>query len=363
MASRLIVGLCGASRKEDDMENTKEKYYQLIKDFSKTINSSLNDAEVLQMITRNFVTALDVKACSIYLLSRDLNLLKIRASCGLSDAYLVKGPIHADKSIGDALRGKPVMVYDVTEDSRIQYPEAAKKEGIASILSVPIRVMGKTIGVLRIYTSTRYGFSEDEIELISDLTDLGAVAIDNALYFRSFKSVCTLINKNLDIKEVLDSITRSVARALIVKGCAIYLISKVDNQLKIGSSYGLSEAYLNKGPLDADKALKECLDGRTVCVPDAAKDLRIQFQAEAEREGIASILSVPISVKGKIIGVFRVYTARPHEFTANESEFVSSISEMGGIAIENARMYDRLRLEHEKLIDDAHRWFEFGRPA
>ena len=343
------------------MEDTEKKYYKLVKDFSNTINSSLNDTEVLNLMTENFKKALDVKACTIYLLSRDLEVLKLRASCGLSDAYLNKGPLDADKSIAEALSGKSVMIYDVTNDSRVQYPKEAKKEGIASILCVPITVMGKTIGVLRLYTSKPYEFSEDEREFITDLTDMGAVAIDNALYFRSFKEVCALINKKLDLKEVLDSITQNVARSLITKACAIYLLSKADNRLKLSSSYGLSDAYINKGPLDADKSLAECLEGKSVFISDATMDPRIQYREEAGKEGIASILSVPISAKGEIIGVIRLYTAKPRTFTENERDFISSISEIGGIAIENARMYDRLKLEYNNLINETHKWFEFGR--
>jgi signal transduction protein with GAF and PtsI domain len=313
------------------------------------------------MIAESFVKSLHIKACTVFLLDRTWKELKVRASYGLSDAYLNKGSVDADKSIAETLNGKSVMIYDLTNDSRVQYPEEGKKEGIASILSVPITVMGKIIGVLRLYTSEPYEFSADEREFISHLADMGAVAIDRAQYFRSFRDVSALISKSLDLKEVLDSITKNLARSLITKGCAIFLLSKVENRLKLLSSYGLSDAYLNKGPVDAEKSIAECLDGKPVLVPDATTDPRTQYGAEAEKEGIASIFSVPISAKGLIIGVLRIYTAKPHEFTENETEFIFGITEMGGIAIENANMYNHLKGEYEKLISDAHQWFEFGR--
>ena len=343
------------------MENTEKQYYKLFKDFAEIINSSLNVTEVLNMIAESFVKSLNIKGCTIFLLDRSWKALKVRASYGLSDAYINKGSVDADKSLAETLNGKPVMVYDATKDSRVQYPKEAKKEGIASILSVPITVMGKIIGELRLYTAEPYEFSEDEREFISDLADMGAVAIDRAQYFRSFRDVSTLISKSLNLKEVLDSITKNLARSLIIKGCAIFLLSKIENRLKLQSSYGLSNAYINKGSVDADKSIAGCLDGKPVLVRDVTTDPRIQYGAEAEKEGIASILSVPISAKGQIIGVLRIYTAKPHEFTENETEFIFGITEMGGIAIENANMYDQLKGEHEKLINDAHSWFEFGR--
>jgi signal transduction protein with GAF and PtsI domain len=165
----------------------------------------------------------------------------------------------------------------------------------------------------------------------------------------------------LDLKEVLDSITKNLARSLITKGCAIFLLSKAEKRLKLQSSYGLSDAYLNKGPVDTEKSIRGCLVGKPVLVLDATTDPRIQYGAEAEKEGIASILSIAIPVKGQIVGCLRIYTSKPHEFTENETEFILGITEMGGIAIENAIMYAQLKGEHQKLIDDAHRWFEFGR--
>ena len=343
------------------MKYTEKQHYKLFKDFAEIINSSLDVSEVLNMIAENFVKSLNIKACAIFLLDRTWKELKVRASYGLSDAYLNKGSIDANKSIAETLNGKSVMIYDLTNDSRIQYPEEAKKEGIASVLSVPITVMGKIIGEVRLYTAEPYEFSEDECEFISNLADMGAVAVDRAQYFRSFRDVSTLISKTLNLKEVLDSITTNLSRSLITKGCAIFLLSKVENRLKLKSSYGLSDAFLNKGPIDAEKSIAECLDGKPVFVLDATTDPRIQYGAEAEKEGIASIFSVAISVKGQIIGCLRIYTAKPHEFTENETEFIFGIREMGGIAIENAIMYDQLKSEHEKLIDDAHKWFEFGR--
>ncbi len=347
--------------KEENMKDTEKQYYKLFKDFAEIINSSLNVTEVLNKITENFVKSLNIKACTIFLLDRTWKALKVRASYGLSDAYLNKGSLDADKSIAETLNGKSVMIYDLTNDSRVQYPKEAKKEGIASILSVPITVMGKIIGELRLYTAEPYEFLEVEREIISLLIDMGAVAIDRAQYFRSFRDVSTLISKSLDLNEVLDSITKNLARSLITKGCAIFLLSKVENRLKLQSSYGLSDGYLNKGPLDAEQSIVGCLDGKPVFVLDAITDPRIQYRAEAEKEGVASILSIPISAKGQIIGVLRIYTAKPHEFTENETEFILGITEMGGIAIENANMYDQLKGEHAKLINDTHQWFEFGR--
>jgi signal transduction protein with GAF and PtsI domain len=170
------------------MEDTQLQYFRLFRDVSKAVNSSLEVAEVLKLITENTVAALNVKACTIFLLDKDRKILEARASHGLSESYLKKGPVEADKSISGSLKGKTVLIYNVTNDPRAQYPKEAGKEGIASILSIPMTVKGEIIGVLRIYTSEPRKFSYDEIEFIYGVADMGGIAIDNARMYHHLKS-------------------------------------------------------------------------------------------------------------------------------------------------------------------------------
>jgi GAF domain-containing protein len=180
-----------------------------------------------------------------------------------------------------------------------------------------------------------------------------------AEYFELYRSVCKAISSSLDIKEVLKLITENVVTVLDVKACTIFLLDREKNRLEISASFGLSDAYLNKGPVDSEKSIITSLSGEIVLIYDATKDSRIQYPEEAKKEGIASILSVPMPVKGDVIGVLRIYTSQPRSFSDIENEFVSGLAEMGGIAIENARMYQHLKADHDRLIHEVHKWFEF----
>ncbi len=126
-------------------------------------------------------------------------------------------------------------------------------------------------------------------------------------YFELFIDACKVINSSLDFKEVLVLITENIVKLINVKACTIFLLDKIQNKLDVSASYGLSETYLRKGPLDADKSIAETLDGKIVLIQDTSNDPRIQYPEEAKREGIASVLSVPMTVKGQIIGVLRIY--------------------------------------------------------
>ena len=179
-------------------------------------------------------------------------------------------------------------------------------------------------------------------------------------YLQLFKEITKKINSSLDIGDVLRSITESIVKALDVKGCAIFLLDRSNKRLLNSSSYGLSEKYVNKGPIDSEKSIVETLQGKWVLISNAQMDQKIQYREEAKREGILSILSGPMSVKGTVIGVIRIYTSKPLNLSDVENEFITGLAEIGSIGIENARLYSHIKADHEKLIYDVHQWFDFG---
>lgn len=95
--------------------------------------------------------------------------------------------MSADKSISEALGGKPVAVLDATEDERIQYREQAKREGIASILSAPMMLKEEIIGVIRVYTAEQRHFTMDDMYFIGAVANLGAIALENARLYDTFQ--------------------------------------------------------------------------------------------------------------------------------------------------------------------------------
>jgi signal transduction histidine kinase len=164
---------------------------QSLYDIAKAVTSTLDFTEVLNNIARLATRAMDAKACSIRLLHEERRQLWVAAAFGLSEEYLAKGAVDLDKSLVDrgALRGKPVAILDVTKDPGFQYPEEARKEGIRSVLCVPLSVREKPIGVLRLYTGEIHRFTDEEIDFLSTLASQGAVAIENARTYQRLEDL------------------------------------------------------------------------------------------------------------------------------------------------------------------------------
>lgn len=159
------------------MKNLAINYETLIR-ITRSLSKSKEPGKIIQMTVESIQSALDLKGCALFLMNQKTNELEVAASAGLSEEYLNKGTVSALRSISDSLRDGPVAVYDISDDPRIQYPEAAKKEGIVSILSVPILVGDDAIGAVRVYTAEPWEFTLDDVNFVQALAQIAGVLIE-----------------------------------------------------------------------------------------------------------------------------------------------------------------------------------------
>jgi len=170
-----------------------------------------------------------------------------------------------------------------------------------------------------------------------------------ACYFRALYQVAVTINSSLEPWKVLRAIAESTARTLDTKACSLMLLSPDRRELRHSVDYGLSEWYVRKGPVHVDQSMADALEGRSVAVLDASSDSRVQYGPEAIREGIVSMLSVPMKLRDDVIGVVRVYSAERREFAPEEIEFVEAVANLGAIALDNARRHSEVKNNYDMV--------------
>ncbi|MCJ7552228.1 MAG: GAF domain-containing sensor histidine kinase [Anaerolineae bacterium] len=159
------------------------------------------------------------------------------------------------------------------------------------------------------------------------------------------------VSSTLELQEVMDRLTRSTTQVMKVKGCTIRLLHETSTQLRLASTYGLSDAYLQKGHLLVEQNLlvRQVLDGDIVAVPDIRADERLQFPAEAVAEGIRSTLTAPLQGKTGALGIIRVYCDHVRRFTDEDVQLLRIVAGHGSLAIENALAYEAIQsLEESK---------------
>ena len=170
-----------AKKKQFKATSYKKKIEALSK-VSQSITSNLYLEDILKLIVLVTAELMNSKICSLLLLDQEKNELVIRATQSVSEAYNKKANIKLGEGIAGlvARENQPIIVQDVRKDSRYINRSIAVKEKLCSLLSVPLHVKDKVIGVLNSYTSVKHKFTKEEIDILTTVANQAAVAIENA---------------------------------------------------------------------------------------------------------------------------------------------------------------------------------------
>lgn len=342
-------------------------YFKTICKVSKAFGSTLSQSKLLELIVTSAIETMNAKAACLFLADEAEDTFIPVAQKGLSDKYLHAQPLHAKMIVGAVLKGGYLAIRDATKDPRVENHAMKKAEGIASILDVPVMVRDKAIGILALYTAEPRDFSEDEIDFLSALAEHGGRAIEIARLLERIRRNSTLfldlaanINSSLDIKKILHNMTADICEAFGMKGVLIRLLNKQSGNLELVASYGLSEDFLNKGPVAAQKTLSKLLKGETVVIGDIETEPSLEYRDAVRKEGIVSMLVVPIKAKDEVIGIMRLCSGVKRDFSDDLIMLVTALAQTGGLAIQNAAMYLTLQNDMRDLKEDiwSHRsWF------
>ena len=337
----------------------KNNYFSTFCKISKAFGTTLDKEKLLDLIIQSAIDIMEAKAACLFLADEQKDVFVPMAQKGLSDNYLHASPTQAKKIVDEILKGGYLSFYDATSDPRLENLEAKKAEGIASILSVPVMVKDKTIGILSLYTAEHRNFSKDEIDFLSALADQGGIAIGRARLFERmrnnsmlFLDLASSINSTLDIKQVLHILTAETCEALGMKGVMIRLLNHKTGELDLVASYGLSEEFQNKGPVSIQKSIAQALKGETVIIENVSTDNRLQYKEEIVKEGVVSMLCVPIKAKEEVIGVMSLFSGTGRQYPEDVIILVNALAHTGGLAIQNASMYLSLQEDKKSLEED-----------
>lgn len=194
-------------------------------------------------------------------------------------------------------------------------------------------------------------FTPDELcEAIERAAHKVAVARREREIERLYSEAERALSSSLDLKQVLNLICSSVVRLFNVKGAALLMYRKRDKTLEYAASCGLSAQYVNKGVLETSRSIPGTFQWASpLIVEEKDFDTVLQFPAEARKEKISSILSVPLRLNDTIIGFLRVYSSEKHSFEKGEMSLLIKCAELGARAIENAMVCERVRNDIEEM--------------
>ena len=150
----------------------------------------------------------------------------------------------------------------------------------------------------------------------------------------------TLVAGKFSLQEALDRLAEAAVKITGVKACSIRLLDEDAGDLKMQSTYGLSEEYRNRGVVSKnDTVVRAAFAGEAVVLDDMRLDGRVKYKEATIKEGLVSQLTVAMQFRGEPIGVLRLYSPKPKRFDENDIGLARAVASQCAVAITNARLY------------------------
>jgi len=337
----------------DELTELRARYERLslLYQVSNVIHSTLEPREALKLILGEAVRLMRASSGSVALFNPTTGFLEIDVSHGLPPNALQLRLRLGEGITGWVARaGKPARVGDVSKDPRY----IMVQPNVRSELAVPLEVSGQVRGVLNVDSDRLNAFGSEDQELLQELALQAAKVIHNtwlyeqlrlkARLFESLVNVGQTINSTLNLDDALKIITREACQLMTGKMSSVLLLDDSREWLDLRASCGAGEAYLNKPRLSVAESLLGIVLRRKkpIQIENVQTSSRYQNVEIARREGLISLLSVPLVFGGQAIGALSVYTGKPHVFSNEEIRILFALADLSAIAIEKARLYERI---------------------
>ncbi len=333
---------------------------------SRAIGAALDLDTTLQLITKTTSEVMGMDSCSIYLLDPSGEYLVLKASTGLAEDAVGRARLRFGEGITGwtSKTGQPVASSDAVSDPRFVYLPETQEQQFRSLAAVPLVTAGRVLGAMNVQTTARHEYTADEMELLELIADLASGAIEKATLYdnmrRQIMELSTLaevsetVTSPLYLEEILRLIVEMAARMLDAKTCSLMLIDEETGDLIITAAQSAGTAYLSRPRLKVGEGIAGLVarEGKPITVADVQLEPRFLAKEMAAHEGLRALLSVPLVVRDRVIGVFNCYKSRPHQFADSEIKVLTTLANQTALAIENANLVVRsaiLREMHHRV--------------
>jgi len=167
----------------------------------------------------------------------------------------------------------------------------------------------------------------------------------------AISKVANLITSGMYLEELLRLIVQVTAEIMNSKVSSLMLLDPQNKELVVKATQSISEAYNKKPNLKLGQGIagEAALANKPITVLDVRTDSRYLNRDIAKKESLVSLASVPLAVKGRVIGVLNCYTSKKHEFTKHELQLLAALANQAAVAIENAELDLKVRSAEEAL--------------
>lgn len=320
-----------------------------LREISRAISAALDLDTTLTLITRKTAEVMRMDSCSIYLLDAAREYLVLKATTGLAPEAVGQGRLRLGEGLTGwaAETGTPAASADAQADPRFKYVPGTDEGRFRSLLAVPLATGGKVFGAINVQTTDAHEYGEDEVELLSIIGDLASGALEKARLYDSMRRQILELRTLAEVSETLTSplYLEQILRLLVEMAARVFEAPLCTLMLLDGDELVLAAAHPDGGQHSRPRhALKvgegipglAAQSGQPVMSADLASDPRFHPSELTERANVRSLLSVPLRVRDRTLGVVNCYTGRHHKFTQPEINLLQTLANQTALAIENA---------------------------
>lgn len=338
-----------------DTENTAiDSLYRI----SSLISDTEDPKHALNLILKEIIHVLKPNSASISLINPDNKKLELEVSEGLPESWQ---SMHLELGQGitgwAALHGRSLIVPDVRKEPRY----IAVRSNIRSEMAVPMEDRGAIIGVVNVDSESVDFFDQQSLKILTLLTNEASRVVSKlwlinqmrtkANQLESLVSLGRRITGELDPERIYSSLAKEGRQLMDCHACSICLLSHdgktLSTHVLMGRNGPLSEIETVNA---ADSAIGIAVQRRRqVEVANLPFTEESDFQKAIQREGLVSALASPIIFNDEVIGVLNAFTDKPHRFNNEEKKVFLTLASLGAIAINNARLYNRVFTSEESL--------------
>jgi signal transduction histidine kinase len=313
-------------------------------EISKAIASGLYLEDVLRLIVTVTANLMDSKICSLWILDAKEQKLKLKATQSISEEYLKERSLAMGEGVVGhvALHNQPMAILNVLKEPLYKEKELAKKEDLVSMLSVPMCIKGRVIGVINCYTSYPHPFSKNEEEMLTTVANQAAICIENSG-----------LMETLDIDEILRLVLEGVTKNIGFDRARLYLVNERINLLECKMAVGIDEERIKGITLRLDPedsvVARSIYEKQPFIIPDVSKDPRINPVLK-EKLNLHSLVVIPLLAKEKALGAIAADFVEPNKNITKEAlDSVMVFAQQAGLAIHNAFMYQELKTFSQQM--------------
>lgn len=313
----------------------------------KSITSTLDLDKVLNLILYTAITLLEGDSGSIMLIDEEKRELYVKAGYGMARETIKNKRVQMGKEIVGyvAKENKPLVLDRSMENDYPEFVKVLRKERLKSTMCLPLVLRNEVVGVFNINRTKGANFTEDDLNMFSSLAIQASIVIEEAqLYHQlmekssqlaAFSKIGKTILSTLGIEKVLSLIVEAVSEVMNTKQCALRLVDKKEEKLTLQISIGLTKKEL----IVEEKFALEGVEQRK---PIVCTDVK-EKERELEDIEISSLLTVPLVLRERVIGTISVLSAKPHHYSQEEIDLLSTFADQASIAIENAGLFEGVR--------------------